>query len=170
MFLVATLYFGRATTAVRVRNMSATGALVEGVDLPPPGSAVILRRGALEAAGTAGWAEAGKAGLTFGEPVTVSAWLPTKETKRQTQIDEIAFTMKQAARSDHVAVDPTLGSDQSMATTIAELIAVQAQLGRLGDKLALDMVVLTTHPEVQLLDVAAQRIGRIVETIKVAKG
>lgn len=169
MFLVATLYFGRATTAVRVRNMSATGALVEGADLPPMGSTIILRRGALEAAGTAVWSESGKAGLAFGEPVTVSAWLPSKETKRQTQIDEIAFTMKQAARSVDAVLVPVRDDEQSVAAAVDELVAVQAQLGRLGDQLALDAGLLEKHPEVQLLDVAGQRIGRIVDTLRTAK-
>ena len=86
MFLVATLYFNGASSPVRVRNMSGTGALVEGASLPPSGASVILRRGALEAPATTAWSETGKAGLAFDGPVEVSDWLPTKDGKRQTQV------------------------------------------------------------------------------------
>lgn len=81
MFLVATLYFGGAGSPVRVRNMSTTGALVEGAALPAAGTAIILRRGALEAPATTAWSEAGKAGLAFAGPLEVSEWLPAKEVK-----------------------------------------------------------------------------------------
>lgn len=166
MFLVATLYFGGATTAVRVRNMSESGALVEGANLPSRGSPIIMRRGALEVEGRAVWSSTGKAGLTFDQPLTVSAWLPTREAKRQTQIDEVAFALKHAARAVDHALAPARDDDRSLAMAIADLGALQAQLGRLGDQLALDGDLLVKHPEVQLLDVAGQRIGRIIATLR----
>ena len=49
---------------------------------------------------------------------------------------------------------------------LAELAELQAQLGRLGDQLAEDVFVLTHHPEVQNLDAATQRIGRIIQTLR----
>jgi len=168
MFLVSTLYFGGASSPVRVRNMSATGALIEGASLPEPGIPVILRRGALEASGTAAWSKAGKAGLTFGGAVEVSDWLPVKEGKRQTQVDQIAFGMKHSARPGALVAVPVFKPASPMVAVVAELTGLQAQLGKLGDQLAGDAFVLVNHPEVQLLDAAGQRIGKIIEALQTA--
>ena len=166
LFLVATLYFGESSNPVRVRNLSASGALVEGASLPEAGAAIVLRRGALEAPGTAVWSASGKAGIAFGGLVDVSDWLPAKEAKRQTQVDQIAFGLKHARTAAAVAAPaPELPPIADMAV---ELAAVQAQLGQLGDRLARDSLVLANHPDVRLLAAASQRIGRIVETLRSA--
>lgn len=169
MFLVATLYFGRSTTAVRVRNLSASGALVEGSNLPREGATIMLRRGALEVRGTVVWAASGKAGLTFIEALSVAAWLPTREAKRQTQIDELAFSMKHTGRAD-ASTGATRDEKGPLSTAIAELLAMQGQLCRLGDQLSLDSEMVVKHPEIQLLDVAAQQLGRIVDTLQAGRG
>ena len=49
LFVIGTLYFGRSSAPVRVRNLSATGALIEGTSLPHVGTEIILRRGDLKA-------------------------------------------------------------------------------------------------------------------------
>ena len=165
MFLVATIYFGGASSAVRVRNMSDTGALIEGASLPEAGATVILRRGALEASATAAWSRSGKAGLTFGGPVDLAEWLPTKEAKRQTQVDQIAFGLKNAGRKVACGVDPLFRPASSILAIVAELGDLQAQLGQLGDQLSGDVFVLVNHPEVQMLDAAGQRIGRIIAAL-----
>ncbi len=166
MFLVATLYFGGASSPVRVRNMSTIGALIEGASLPGAGAAVILRRGALEAPATAAWSEAGKAGLTFAGPVDVSDWLPAKDGKRQTQVDQIAFGMKHAVPTAAPAVVPVIEQVTPTTGVLAELAELQAQLGQLGDQLAGDAFVLAHHPEVQILDAAGQRVGRIIKALQ----
>lgn len=168
MFLVATLYCGQASNPVRVRNLSATGALVEGASLPPTGTAVILRRGALEAPGTAVWSRSGKAGLAFDGQVDVAAWLPVKEAKAQTQVDQIAFGIKHARAAAPVA-PPALVQALSIEAALAELDAVQMQIRQIGGKLALDAAVVASHPDVQLLDAAGRRIGRLVDAILSAK-
>ncbi len=168
MFLVATLYFGGASSPVRVRNMSATGALIEGASLPEAGATVILRRGALEAPATTAWSKTGKGGLAFVGPVDISDWLPNKDGKRQTQVDQIAFGLKHAVQAVAPAVVPVIKREASMMAVVAELAGVQAQLGELGDQLAGDAFVLVHHPEVQLLDAAGQRIGRIIEALQKA--
>lgn len=169
LFLVATLSFGRASMPVRVRNLSASGALVESTHLPPRGTAIYLRRGALEAVGSVVWEGAGKAGLSFSEPVAVSVWLPTKETKRQTQVDQIAFEVNQAERVFSGKAAPEV-DDATMSKTavVAELAGLRADLDRLGDKLAHDEFLLASHPEVQCLNAAGQRIGKIIAALSSA--
>ncbi len=166
MFLVATLYFGGASSPVRVRNMSTTGALIEGASLPGAGAAAILRRGALEAPATAAWSETGKAGLTFAGPVDVSDWLPAKDGKRQTQVDQIAFGLKHAVLTAAPVVVPVMEQVKPTIAVQADLAELQAQLGPLGDQLAGDAFVLAHHPEVQILDSAGQRVGRIITALQ----
>ncbi len=166
MFLVATLYFGGASSPVRVRNMSTTGALIEGAAMPAAGAAIILRRGALEAPATTAWSEAGKAGLAFEGPVEVSEWLPAKEGQRQTQIDKVAFGLKHIAQTVAPAPVPLVERAAPTMAVLAELAALQAQIGQLGDQLAGDAFVLAHHPEVQNLDAAGQRVGRIMEALR----
>jgi hypothetical protein len=167
MFLVATLYFGGASSPVRVRNMSTTGALIEGAALPAAGAAIILRRGALEAPATTAWSEAGKAGLAFHGAIEVSDWLPATAGKKQTQVDQIAFGLKHAAQpAAPVAAIPVVQRVTSTMAILAELAALQAQLVQLGDQLAGDSFVLAHHPEVQNLDAAGQRVGRIIEALR----
>ena len=168
MFLVATLYAGHASAPVRVRNLSHSGALVEGADLPAAGSVITLRRGPLEAGGAVVWAEAGRAGLSFRAPVAVSDWLPTKEAARQARVDQIAFGLKQAARPGaalRVGTDPVFMSADA---ALADLMRLQAELAHLGDLLAQDEAIVSAHPEVQLLDAAGQRIAKIVEALRLA--
>jgi hypothetical protein len=166
MFLVGTLYFGGASTPVRVRNMSTTGALVEGAALPAAGAAIILRRGALEAPATTAWSEAGKAGLAFNGPINVAEWLPATAGKKQTQVDQIAFGLKHAVQTVAPAAVPVMERATSTMAILAELAELQAQLGRLGDQLAGDAFVLANHPEVQNLDAAGQQVGRIMEALR----
>ena len=167
LFLVATLYSGAASAPVRVRNLSPSGALVEALGLPPAGSAVVLRRGPLEAAGTVAWSSAERAGLSFHLPVTVSAWLPTKEKARQAQVDQIAFRVKHA--SGGTSALPSVVAGPSLITpeaAVADLIRLQAELGELADLLARDPLVVAAHPEIQWFDAAEQRMTKIVAALR----
>ena len=166
LFLVATLYAGSASMAARVRNLSPTGALVEAQGLPPAGTAIMLRRGLLEASGKVAWSGAGRAGLSFAAPVTVSAWLPTKESARQAMVDQIAFGVKNARPAGAVPASITDPVFMSPAAAIADLVRLQAELDHLGDLLSQDMAVVACHPEIQLFDSAGQRLAKIVEALR----
>lgn len=159
MFIVATLSFGRTSTAVRVRNLSATGALVESADVPPIGTEIVLRRGTLEAFGNVIWAGSGKAGLAFREPLAVSGWLPEKGPKRPAERDRVAVESTPPARDEAL----------STATLLLELSAVQAQLGQFGGQLARDTVPVAKYADVQLLAAAEQRIARIIALLLAAE-
>lgn len=163
LFLVATLTFGRASAAVRVRNLSASGALVEGADVPPPGTEIVLQRGVLEAVGTVAWASAGKAGLAFTDPVAVSRWLPTQVGKRPSESDRPAFVTKPAAPP---VMTPVAPAADPLAGVLVELATIRAQLDQLGYQLGCDAALVAAHPEVRLLAVTAQRISGIAEALR----
>ncbi len=55
---------------IRLRELSATGALLEGTNLPPPGGDVLIQRGSVEMFGTIIWSEDNRAGIDFEGPLS----------------------------------------------------------------------------------------------------
>jgi hypothetical protein len=72
VLLVARLITTWGERIVKLRNISATGAMIEGDRLPPTGTDILLRRGSLELFATIVWIEDKQAGLEFDEPLTRS--------------------------------------------------------------------------------------------------
>jgi hypothetical protein len=91
IFVMAALYAdGRSVAPVRIRNISRTGALVEGVELPLVGGKVRLSRASLSATGMLVWVEGAKAGINFDETVVVADWLPQgRRAFGQQSVDEL---------------------------------------------------------------------------------
>ena len=67
MLMTATLELSGAAVQVKLRNLSAEGALIEGKNLPVEGSKVLFKRLELSVAGRIAWVTAGRAGVTFDE-------------------------------------------------------------------------------------------------------
>lgn len=167
ILLVATLYFDHRIVPVRVRNLSPQGALLEGVSLPPPGKAVVLRRGKLEAAGRVVRSTAGKAGMQFDHPIYVHAWLPVKGSPAQRSVDSFAALVENCEAATMATHAP---KSQSRAEIASELRSLQLGLISLGDTLSDDRILVATHPEVQFLDSAAQRIAKLIEALEMSPG
>src|SRR5687768_4603362 len=70
VLLVARLLTTSGERNVKLRDISANGAMIEGDRLPAPGADILLRRGSLETFATVIWAKDGKAGLEFDAPLT----------------------------------------------------------------------------------------------------
>ena len=70
VLLVARLLTTSGERNVKLRDISANGAMIEGDRLPAPGTDVLLRRGSLELIATIIWTRDGRAGLEFDEPLT----------------------------------------------------------------------------------------------------
>lgn len=138
--------------------------------MPSAGTEIVLRRGDLKASGVAVWVASGRAGLSFTSPVTVSSWLPTKKRSRQPHVDRFVFGLKHAGLAADVTHDLTVEEAKfSLPVVVAGLEGLQAELEQLADKLAQDVILVATHPEVQFLDEAVQRIGKIVQVIQAAE-
>jgi hypothetical protein len=76
---VATLQSIARDVRVIVRNLSCTGAMVEGDDLPIAGRTVLFKRHGIEEMATVVWAEDGRCGLEFFDPI------PHEEVVRQSR-------------------------------------------------------------------------------------
>ena len=70
VLLVARLVTTWGERIVKLRNISATGAMIEGDRIPPAGTDILLRRGALEVFATIVWIRDKQAGLEFEAPLT----------------------------------------------------------------------------------------------------
>lgn len=87
VFLTAVLCAGGAQTNVRIRNLSAHGALLEGPDLPAEGTVVQIRRGSLSVAGDIAWSREQHCGVQFGSIIQVGAWIERAGPIGQQRID-----------------------------------------------------------------------------------
>lgn len=65
VFMTCELEAGDASKTVKLRNLSAHGAMVEDDDLPLVGTQVLFRKGEIRATGTVVWARIKRAGIKF---------------------------------------------------------------------------------------------------------
>jgi hypothetical protein len=77
VMLAATVFVQGLAVGVRIRNISETGALLEGDVLPEVGASVILERNSLTVGATVVWSRFGRCGVKFAQGVVVSAWIGT---------------------------------------------------------------------------------------------
>lgn len=96
MFLAATLMGAGFSAPAKVRNMSASGALVEAAAIPPARTAVQLLRGTLVAPAVVAWSTPGRCGLRFAGPICVHEWLKAPVNSQQQRVDAIARSVRSA--------------------------------------------------------------------------
>jgi len=157
LFVIATLCWNAGTMPVHIRNMSAKGALIEAAVLLQPGSLVVLKRGSLEASGRVAWVGARQAGLAFGSLVNIPDWMGKRANAHQDRIDEIVAQLKAKEQPEEEA------SDSSTPSTPKEILELlRSDLIQLGNALAADVILVATHPEIQLVDIALQRVDRLI--------
>lgn len=164
IFVAATLYWRNGSTPVRIRNMSQNGALIEALDLPDVETPIIIKRGSLEASGSVAWKAEPKAGLAFANHVYVADWMGRAAPSHQERVDEIVALLKADRRPSNDLHPP------SEKTIEEELASLQADLAALGSSLASDAILVATHPDIQILDIAVQRLGRVLVRMETKPG
>ena len=115
VFLSATLDSGAASIAVRIRNISTRGALIEGAMLPSVGAEVRLLRGSLCAAGQITWQGHGNGGVNFNRHIDVGKWVQRVGHSGQHRIDEVVDAFRRTK------VIPASLQDASSTDTLGEL-------------------------------------------------
>ena len=155
LFLTATLAVGGVARAVRVRNLSASGALVEGAKLPATGVAAILQRGGISADCAIVWQVGGRGGLHFTTPIDLSDWVPGASGDGQASVDRPATATPIPDASPDI--DPGL-----LRRTADELAFVSRRLDALGSDLTNDVHVVMRHAtSLQELDISMQILGHL---------
>lgn len=156
VFLTAVILAAGVTRPVRIRNISATGALLDGTGLPPEGSTVHLRRGSLSVNGEVAWQDRGYSGVRFNSDVVVKDWVKRIEHSGQARVDElVAFVRSAPNARGGPAGDEECGEN---------LKSISADLTSTCERIAnLPAVVAECADEILKLDAIAQRLANFVE-------
>lgn len=169
MFVSATLRTATHTHPVRVRNMSAKGALVEAPVLPPVGTTIELSRGALAAVGTIAWCETGRCGLALTGMVDTQAWMsrgPSHQAEVDQRIADARAAIAAAPAATVSLIEPPRGYDTRLTPPGVEIDLLLGRLEALGDALSSDPHVLTTHgASLQIIDELEQRLRALARRL-----
>lgn len=157
LFVSATLYADNGSTPVHIRNMSPSGALIEGAVLPDVGFRISLKRGLLQANGHIAWRTDRRAGVRLDAAVCVADWM--SRNAGQERVDAVVNAIRSQSRVPEqlVAVESTIES---------ELVQLQTELKQLESALVADVIVAATHPEIQTIDISLQRIDRLLLRVR----
>lgn len=175
LLLAATAEVDGRSLPVRIRNLSETGAMVEGAGLPDAGMPLVLMRGDLQVAATVAWAAGGRRGVRFGGPTPVNEWTGGKPRpldctglRDQRRVDAIQAEARAdppSLRALRVAEPPAPAPavapdlDRRLAD---ELGYVQRLLEGLGDELIADLLLIQRHGKsLQSLDLVGQILGHV---------
>jgi hypothetical protein len=159
MFVLASMAAASVSGPIKIRNMSPSGALIEGAALPHVGEHLSLGRGDLSAAGTVVWRDGGRAGLRFDHLVEVAAWLPAGS--RQQQVDQTFHELKNGLVSTPPRPATPTGPTAPSPIGKTDLLEAASALDTLADALAEDARVIASHStRLQALDIAAQLLRR----------
>lgn len=97
---MAVLCNGASTVPVRVRNISAHGALLEGANLPAEHKTVSLKRGSLASAGQVAWSNGRQCGIRFSRAIDVAEWVDRAGPVGQQRIDATVADFRNGAKLD----------------------------------------------------------------------
>jgi hypothetical protein len=159
MFVLATMAAASASGPIKIRNMSLSGALLEGSTLPPIGECLSLRRGELAISGQIVWRQQGKAGLCFDHEVDVTDWLPAGSGGQQ-RVDRTFQEIKANPAPAHPPSAPARPS----AIGKSDLLRVADALDVLANILAEDVRIVALHAsKLQALDAASQMLRRCAD-------
>jgi hypothetical protein len=175
LLLAATAEVGGRSLPIRIRNLSDTGAMVEGAGLPEAGMPLIVMRGDLQVAATIAWAVGGRRGIRFAGPVPVNEWTGGKPRaidctglRDQRRVDAIqaearADTPLGRALRCAGPAEPGLALPPDLDKRLAdELGYVQRLLEGLGDELIADHLLIQRHGKsLQSLDLVGQILGHV---------
>ena len=158
--LAAVIHFAGQRADVFLRDVSATGALMDGPVLPKVGESVLLERGTIRVTATVIWRHDRRCGVHYDHVVPVAEMMRrvgAGSSAQQARIDQV----QRQLRSGYVAPMPAapapapraLRSDFGYACRLVETV---------GDELARDAYVLSRYgPTLQKLDELMQLLRRL---------
>nr|WP_256731371.1 PilZ domain-containing protein [Sphingomonas sp. dw_22] len=167
LLLGATIEAGALRASVRLRNISGSGAMLEGPALPDPGIKLILRRSDIQMGATVVWRVQGRCGVRFDDAgISVEEWVAGARSpsfngqQGQSRVDAIQGAVRSGAALPAEAPAPS-GKGLSLADLDAriaeEVVHVRRLLEDLGEEVAEDPIMLQRHARaLQNLDRASQ--------------
>ena len=171
LMLAASIEAGGARAAVRIRNLSESGAMLDGAVLPEPGSQFILLRADIAVPASVVWREGGRCGVRFDKiAATVDEWVAGKTAptfngqQGQARVDAIQNAVRSGAAlpSEAKPSGETLPAGEIERRVSEEIVYVQRLIDALGEELVEDPVMLQRHMRVlQNLDRASQMLEHL---------
>jgi hypothetical protein len=157
--------------AVRIRNLSETGAMIEGAALPLPGTRLILRRLDVEIGARVIWHSAGRCGIQFEGAIAVEEWVggtrapSAPDLQGQARVDAIQAAIRsgtelpaERAPQGQIAHGPA----DLNARLANELAYVRRLLDSIGEELIRDPIMVQRHGQaLQSFDIACQLLGHL---------
>jgi hypothetical protein len=172
LMLSASIESDTLSAPVRIRNLSETGAMIDGAALPVAGARLVLHRADLRAEATVVWCEGGRCGIKFDNvAASVDEWVAGKRSTPgyahtgQARVDAIQRAVRTGAE---LAPEPGAATGAGMSgadldARIAEEIALlQRLIDGLGEELTDDPLVVQRHLQaIQRLDQASQVLSHL---------
>ena len=167
LFLSATVEVDGRSLAVRIRNLSRSGAMIECPGLPQSSSAIVIERTGLKIGGLLRWASGPRAGVQFDRVIDLAAWSPSLglSMRNQSDVDRAIAAVRSGATPaplprprradpvDNLALRGRIGE---------ELNCVARMLEAASDALAGDPNVIARHMErLQEFDMASQMLSEL---------
>ncbi|HEV2568709.1 PilZ domain-containing protein [Sphingomonas sp.] len=166
--LAAMLEFDGERHPVFVRNLSASGAMVDGRLLPLPGESVVLHRDDQKIASTVVWTAGNRCGLSFSAHVKVDKLIKRPKPSEATPVHQARVDAIQRALRENRAVpayqetEALVGAAAVGKKLVDEIGFAQRLVERVGEALANDSYVLTRYAVVlQQLDEAEQLLRKL---------
>lgn len=171
VYLAAVVESDGLYAPVRIRNISATGALIDSPASPGAHCIVKLIRGSLMTQGRVAWSQHGRFGIQFSHRVAVDKWLAPPINIEQNRVDEIVRLVKDSGlppppiEAQNLTCAATLG-EEVVETSVRELGRAAELLKALGTTLVDDAALVSRHAgELQNIDIAVQIIDRVVGSL-----
>jgi hypothetical protein len=175
LMLAATVRHGGGFLPVRIRNVSETGALIEGDNLPGVGETIQLSRGETEIDAVFAWASGVRRGVHFSRPVPVDTWRAGKPIAPQPGQNRVDRIQASARAGKGAGTLPQAPAEErwigQLDRRIGEEVAfVQRLIEALGDELVGDPATLHRHAQaLQNIDLASQILGHLARVMSAAE-
>ena len=171
LLLSATIEAGALKAPVRIRNLSESGAMIDGAALPEVGTALTLRRLEVEIGAVAVWRASGRCGIRFDGKASVDEWVSGvrrphgAEERSQARVDEIQAAIRSGGSSP-APENPTsagpIDAGRLNDRIVEEIAYVRRLLDAVGDELTDDPIILQRHGRaLQNFDSACQILGHL---------
>lgn len=149
---------------VRIKNISATGALLTGAELPRLGETCRLRRADISVTGQIVRVTPGTAAVHFAREIDIARWIGSTQ-QLQLDVDRVVQDARHrypVADSNHrVAAVRQGGYGQLAPSPVGrdDLLDLADQIDRLANAMSDDIDVITRYgTRLQVLDIASQRL------------
>lgn len=167
LLLAGSIESGGMQSPVRIRDLSETGALLEGPAFPPVGTLFTLTRLALQIDARVVWLRPPKCGVEFQGQISVPEWVsgkPGAPTFGQARVDVIQAAVR---AGNAIPLEPEIAEvpvdlacvDHRIGT---ELLYLQGLLDAMSSELSSDMDVVGRHgAALQNFDLISQILGHL---------